>query len=111
MARSLRDFFGTNQLEFSSTTSSPSLVPALTRSYSSFSQAVDEILDARVWSGIHFRIADVHGAKIGRQKSPPTGRSTTSTRQSRERGRNTTAAMSNTTTKRTGRTTSTTTDV
>ena len=67
MATSLRDFFGTNRLEFSSTTSSPSLVPALTRSYTSFSQAVDEIIDARVWSGIHFRIADVHGVKIGRQ--------------------------------------------
>jgi hypothetical protein len=63
MASSLRDFFGTDQLEFSST--NPSL--KLTRSYTSFSQAVDEIVDARVWSGIHFRIADVQGAKIGRQ--------------------------------------------
>jgi hypothetical protein len=63
MGRSLRDFFGTNRPEFSST--NPSL--NLTRSYTSFSQAVDEIVDARVWSGIHFRIADVHGARIGRQ--------------------------------------------
>jgi len=63
MARSLRDFFGTDRVEFSST--NPSL--NLTRSYTSFSQAVDEIVDARVWSGIHFRIADVQGAKIGRQ--------------------------------------------
>ena len=31
------------------------------------SQAVDEIVDARVWSGVHFRIADVQGARIGRQ--------------------------------------------
>jgi hypothetical protein len=32
-----------------------------------FSQAIDEIVAARVWSGIHFRIADEHGEKIGRQ--------------------------------------------
>jgi hypothetical protein len=62
MASSLRDFFGTDRLEFSSTNAS--LNPPLTRSYTSFSQAVDEIIDARVWSGIHFRIADVQGAKI-----------------------------------------------
>jgi PAP2 superfamily len=65
MASSLRDFFGTDRLEFSSTNAS--LAPPLTRSYTSFSQAVDEIVDARVWSGIHFRTADVQGAKIGRQ--------------------------------------------
>jgi hypothetical protein len=63
MARSLRDFFGTDQLEFSSTNTSLNL----TRSYTSFSQAIDEIVDARVWSGVHFRIADVHGARIGGQ--------------------------------------------
>ena len=65
MGSSLRDFFGTDRLEFSST--NPSLTPPVTRSYTSFSQAVQEIVDARVRSGIHFRIADVHGAKIGRQ--------------------------------------------
>jgi hypothetical protein len=63
MGRSLRDFFGTNRLEFSSTNQDFDL----TRSYTSFSQAIDEIVDARVWSGIHFRIADEHGEKIGRQ--------------------------------------------
>ncbi len=39
----------------------------ITRRYTSFSQAADEIVDARVWSGIHFRTADEVGAKIGRQ--------------------------------------------
>ena len=38
----------------------------ITRNYDRLSDAVDEIVDARVWSGIHFRIADVQGAKIGR---------------------------------------------
>ena len=50
-----------------STTRKPFSPCPLTRRYTSFSQAVDEIVDARVWFGIHFRIADVHGAKIGRQ--------------------------------------------
>ena len=50
-----------------STTWKPFSPCPLTRRYTSFSQAVDEIVDARVWFGIHFRIADVHGAKIGRQ--------------------------------------------
>ena len=30
------------------------------------SQAIKEIVDARVWSGIHFRTADVQGQRIGR---------------------------------------------
>jgi hypothetical protein len=36
-----------------------------TRSYSSFDQAVDEVVDARVYSGVHFRKADEDGARIG----------------------------------------------
>ena len=39
----------------------------LTRSFTSFSQAIDEVVDARVWSGIHFRIADEQGQQIGRK--------------------------------------------
>jgi hypothetical protein len=39
----------------------------LTRSFGSFSQAIDEIVDVRVWSGIHFRAADEQGARIARQ--------------------------------------------
>ena len=36
-----------------------------TRSFTSFSQALNEVIDARVYSGIHFRTADVQGARIG----------------------------------------------
>jgi hypothetical protein len=63
MGWTLRDFFRTNRLEFSSTHSTLDL----TRSYTRFSRAVDEIVDARVWSGIHFRIANEHAAEIGRR--------------------------------------------
>jgi hypothetical protein len=38
----------------------------LTRSFTRFSAAIDEIVEARMWSGIHFRSADEQGAKIGR---------------------------------------------
>ena len=31
------------------------------------SQAIDEIVDARVWSGIHFRTADEQGERIGKR--------------------------------------------
>ena len=43
-----------------------SLSSNTTRSYRSFVQAVDEVVDARVYSGIHFRKADDDGAAIGR---------------------------------------------
>ena len=38
-----------------------------TRSFTRASDAMNEVVDARVWSGIHFRRADVHGALIGVQ--------------------------------------------
>ena len=36
-----------------------------TRSFSSFDQAVDEIVEARIWAGLHFRTADVQGRQLG----------------------------------------------
>jgi membrane-associated phospholipid phosphatase len=39
----------------------------ITRNWSSFSEGVDEVIDARVYSGIHFRNSDEVGARLGRQ--------------------------------------------
>ena len=39
----------------------------ITRTWTRFSQAVQEVIDARVYSGIHFRNSDEVGARIGRQ--------------------------------------------
>jgi hypothetical protein len=39
----------------------------ITRTWTSFSEAVDEVIDARVYSGIHFRNSDEAGARMGRQ--------------------------------------------
>ena len=36
-------------------------------SYTRLSDALDEIVDVRVWSGIHFRTADEHSVRIGQQ--------------------------------------------
>jgi hypothetical protein len=37
------------------------------RHWQTFSEGVDEVIDARVYSGIHFRTADRAGARLGRQ--------------------------------------------
>ncbi|MCP2328354.1 hypothetical protein HDA40_006861 [Hamadaea flava] len=36
-----------------------------TRHYSSFSQALAEVVEARIWGGVHFRSADNQGVRIG----------------------------------------------
>jgi hypothetical protein len=37
-----------------------------TRSFDSFSQALAEVTEARIWAGLHFRTADVQGEVLGR---------------------------------------------
>jgi hypothetical protein len=58
----MRDFFGTDRIAVDIV--SPRF-PTQPRHYQRFSQVLDEIVDARVWGGIHFRTADTQGAKIG----------------------------------------------
>jgi hypothetical protein len=57
----LQNFFGTDRIAFSAT--SPG--SGTTRSYTRFSQALDEIIDSRVWGGVHFRTAEIQGAHLG----------------------------------------------
>ncbi len=57
----LQSFFGTDKVQFSAF--SPG--SGTTRSFASFSQALDEVIDSRVWGGIHFRTGDEVGARIG----------------------------------------------
>jgi hypothetical protein len=38
---------------------------AATRTFTSFSQAVDEIIEARIWAGLHFRNPDVQAVQMG----------------------------------------------
>lgn len=48
------------------TTTSPTN-PGYERHWTTFSDAVREVIDARVYSGIHFRSSDERGARLGRQ--------------------------------------------
>jgi len=66
-AATLADYYGTNDVTFTVTNAPAPPATPITRTYTSFSQAADEIVDARVWGGIHFRTADEVGAKIGRR--------------------------------------------
>ena len=60
----MRDFFGTDRIAFDIVSSR---FPTQPRHYERFSQALHEVVDARVWGGIHFRTADEQGAVLGRK--------------------------------------------
>jgi hypothetical protein len=63
IVRTLQDFFGTNKITFSASSNRT----RTTRSFDRFSDALKEVIDARVWGGIHFRTADVQGAVLGKK--------------------------------------------
>jgi hypothetical protein len=63
VVHTLQNFFGTDKIEFTMP-SSKSLTP---RTFERFSDAIKEVIDARVWAGIHFRTADVQGAVLGKK--------------------------------------------
>src|SRR3954447_3600007 len=59
----LASFFGRDDIPFSAY----STASGTTRYFCGFSQAIAEVIEARIWGGIHTRTADVQGAKIGLQ--------------------------------------------
>jgi hypothetical protein len=63
-ATALRDFFGTDRLDFS--LSNPAL-PGVVRSFASFSQAADEASASRIFAGQHFRYDEDAGQALGGQ--------------------------------------------
>jgi PAP2 superfamily len=65
--RTLKAFFGTDRIAFTAESNKCSPAPCPPRSFDRFSDALKEIIDARVWSGIHFRNADVQGAVLGKK--------------------------------------------
>jgi hypothetical protein len=58
----LHNFFGTDKMAFD--VQSPRF-PGYARHFTRFSEALREIIGARVWGGIHFRTADEQGAVLG----------------------------------------------
>jgi hypothetical protein len=59
----LQNFFGTDKISFSALSNKS----CTTRSFERFSDALKEVIDARVWAGIHFRTADVQGSVLGKK--------------------------------------------
>ena len=58
-------YFDTNDMNFQIATTNPGPTQLDTRSYSKFSQVRDEVEDARILQGIHFRFADYAGRQQG----------------------------------------------
>jgi PAP2 superfamily len=60
----LRMFFDTDKVRFGVTSTR---FPGEIRSFDRFSDALDEIIEARIWAGLHYRTADVQARKLGRK--------------------------------------------
>jgi len=57
----LQNFFGTDKIAVTAFSNKS----CTTRSFERFSDILTEVIDARVWAGIHFRTADTQGAVLG----------------------------------------------
>ncbi len=61
IVRTLQYFFDTDNIAFTATSNKS----GTTRTFHRLSDTLAEIINARVWAGIHFRTADVQGARLG----------------------------------------------
>ena len=61
---SIRSFFGTDKIAVDMRSSR---FPGEPRHFERLSLVVKEVIDARVWGGIHFRSADVQGTVLGQK--------------------------------------------
>jgi hypothetical protein len=64
----LTDYFGTDKMHFTMSSAAPSLLHPV-RTYDRFSQALADILNARIYGGMHYRNSTQYGAELGRQVS------------------------------------------
>lgn len=67
VTQALALFFGSDHMTFSITTTNPGPTIEDTRTYHRFSEAAQEVVDARIYEGIHFRFADEVARRQGRQ--------------------------------------------
>ena len=63
VVETLKNFFGTDKVLFTMFSG----LSGTTREFDRFSVAMREIIDSRVWAGIHFRTADTQGHVMGRK--------------------------------------------
>lgn len=66
MTRTLELFFGTDRKTFEVTSNAPNVVKK-SRMYRRFSDAAQDVVDARIFLGIHFRFADTEARTQGTQ--------------------------------------------
>ncbi|TDO32216.1 vanadium-dependent haloperoxidase [Paractinoplanes brasiliensis] len=57
----MHSFFGRDTIPFSAYSADS----GTTRHFPSFSAALDEVVEARIWGGVHFRSSDEQGVRIG----------------------------------------------
>jgi len=60
----LQSFFGTDEMRFYVTSSR---FPGEQRYFDRFSDVPKQLIEARIWNGLHFRNADVQAANLGRE--------------------------------------------
>jgi hypothetical protein len=58
----MQAFFGTDEMTFYVTSVQ---FPGEQRTFHRFSDVISELIEARIWGGLHFRTADVQGARLG----------------------------------------------
>ncbi len=69
MTEAVAAFFGTHQVNWTIVTSKDA-VPQLVdteRTYTDLNALMDDVADARVWAGLHYRSSMREGAVLGRQ--------------------------------------------
>jgi len=62
----LQAYFGTDELSFNMTSAAPDLIHPV-RHYDRFSQALEDILNARIYGGMHYRNSTEFGSELGHQ--------------------------------------------
>jgi hypothetical protein len=62
----LTSYFGTDEMHFTMSSAAPGLLQPV-RSYDRFSQVLTDILNARIYGGMHYRNSTVFGEELGRQ--------------------------------------------
>ncbi len=60
----LKAFFATDQITFYATSSQ---FPGEQRHFERFSDVINELIEARIWAGVHFRNADLQAATLGKR--------------------------------------------
>jgi hypothetical protein len=66
MTRMLKQYFNNDHLDFTLTSNVPGISPSA-RTYHRFSDVADDVVEARILLGIHFRFADTVARKQGQQ--------------------------------------------